>query len=89
MLLEKVNKLGDSLTREQVAKLQKALGGDIFAIFDNALDSKNEEEASERVKLFIDTVKKSPIKMIKARKLLNKEQKSIIIELLENNDEIE
>ena len=83
MTLEKIGELGDSLSREQVVKLKKALGDDIFAMFDNVLDSENEEEAAGCVKKFVDAVKKSPVKLLRARRLLNEEQKSIIIGLLE------
>ena len=83
-MLEKVQELGDSVTREQIKGLKGALGNSLYDLLDHAFDSETEEEAKERVAAFVSSAKKSPLKILKARKLLRPEQKTIVMEFLED-----
>lgn len=81
-MLEKVQQLGDSVTRDQLKDLEKTLGEKLFSLLDHALDSEDEEEAESRVAAFVAEAKKSPIKVLKVRKILTPEQKDIVMELM-------
>lgn len=83
-MLEKVQKLGDSVTRDQINGLKKALGDDLYDLLDLAFDAETEGEAKERVDIFVSAARKSPIRVLKARKILNPEQKKIVMEFLED-----
>ena len=83
-MLEKVQQLGDSVTRDQIKGLKSALGDDLYDLLDHAFDAETEDEAQERVDSFVSAAKKSPLKVLKARKLLQPEQKKIVMEFLED-----
>lgn len=83
-MLEKVQDLGDSVTHEQIKGLKDALGDALYNLLDHAFESETEEEAKERVATFVSSAKSSPIKLIKARKLLTAEQKAVIMGFLED-----
>jgi len=81
-MLEKVQQLGDSVTRDQINGLKDALGNALYDLLDHAFESETEDEAKERVDTFVSAAKKSPVKLLKARKLLKGEQKEIVMEFL-------
>ena len=83
-MLEKIQELGDLVTREQISDLKKALGDDLYGLLDHAFDSETEDDAKDRIGVFVAAVKKSPVKMFKARSVLNDEQKAIIMGFLES-----
>ena len=84
-MLEEIQKLGDSVSTSQIRYLRNMLGDKLFVLLDFAFDAETEEEASERVDAFVSAAKKSPLKMLKARRILNKDQKAIIMEFLEED----
>jgi hypothetical protein len=81
-MLEKVQQLGDSVTREQINKLKGTLGDELYGLLDHAFDSETEDEAKDRVDAFVSSAKKSPLKVLRVRKILSPEQKGIIMEFL-------
>lgn len=83
-MLEKVQDLGDSVTRDQINGLKDALGNALYDLLDHAFESETEEEAKERVAAFVSSAKKSPLKLIKARRLLTVEQKAVVMGFLED-----
>ena len=82
-MLEKVQILGDSVTRDQIKQLRGALGDSLYDLLDFAFESETEEDANERIASFVSEAKGSPLKLLKARKLLTDDQKVIVMEFLE------
>lgn len=82
-MLEKVQTLGDSVTRDQIKKLKDALGDPLYDLLDQAFEAATDEEARERVNLFAAAAKGSPLKILNARRLLTEEQKAIVLGFLE------
>lgn len=81
-MLEKVHELCDSMTISQASELREALGETLYSLLDSAFESETEAEAADRVAAFVSEAKKSPRKLIKARKVLDEDQKNIIIEFV-------
>ncbi len=81
-MLEKVQQLGDSVTRDQINDLKDALGNALYDLLDHAFESETEDEAKERVAAFVSEAKKSPLKLLRARKALHGNQKQIVMEFL-------
>jgi len=81
-MLEKVQQLGDSVTRDQIKKLKDALGNTLYDLLDLAFEAETEDEAKERVSAFVSAAKESPLKILKARRLLDEEQKAIVMGFL-------
>jgi len=83
-MLEKVNELCDSMTIAQASELKEVLGAELYDLLDLAFESDSEDEARSRISDFVSLAKKHPFKLIKARKLLDDNQKNIIIEFMNN-----
>jgi len=81
-MLEKVQQLGDSVTRDQIKKLKGALGNTLYDLLDLAFEAETEDEAEERVGAFVSAAKESPLKILKARRLLDEGQKAIVMGFL-------
>jgi len=83
-MLETVQELGDSVTREQLKSLKDVLGDELFGLLDHAFDSETDEEAKERIAAFVAKAKKksNALRILKARRLLDAEQKKMIMQFL-------
>lgn len=83
-MLEAVQQLGDSVNHKQLKELKETLGEKLFSLLDSAFDAENEEEAVSKVESFVEEAMKSPLKILKARRILDDEQKSLIKKFMEN-----
>jgi len=83
-MLEEVQKLGGSVTLEQIDELRLTLGHHLYGFLKDLLDSKSEDEATKRVEAFVEEAKKSPLKILKARRLLDDDQKALIMKFMES-----
>lgn len=83
-MLEAVQQLGDSVNHKQLKELKETLGEKLFSLLDSAFDAENEEDAVSKVESFVEEAKKSPLKILKARRILDDEQKSLIKKFMEN-----
>jgi len=81
-MLEDIQELGETVTRDQILELTKVLGEDLYGLLDHAFESETEEGAKERSAAFVASAKKSPLKVLRARGILNKEQKKLIMDFL-------
>jgi len=82
-MLEAIQELGDSASHDQLKKLKDILGSDLFGLLDTAFDSTTEEEAKERIDAFVQSAKKNAIRMLKARRVLDDDQKRLIMNFME------
>ena len=82
-MLNKVRYLGESITRDQIKGLKDILGDSLYNMLDLAFEAKTEDEVNDRILSFVSEAKRSPLKIMKARRLLSDEQKSIIMEFLD------
>jgi hypothetical protein len=85
-MLEAVQELGDSVTHEQLKQLRDTLGDELFGLLDAAFDADSEEEAQERVSAFVDMAKKNKLKILKARRILDEEQKKLIMSFMKEEE---
>lgn len=84
-MLEKVKKLSESMTPEQAETLRSTLGGALFDLLEFALESETEDEATERVAAFVAAAKKNLMKVLKARRTLTPEQRTIVMDFLDDD----
>ncbi len=82
-ILQVVNDLRVSLTAEQLRDAKEILGESLFGLFDKAIKSKSEADAAGRIKVFMDAAKEDFVKMLRVRKILNPEQREIILRLMD------
>lgn len=85
-MLEKVQNFGDSLSREQYKKIESALGEKLFGLLETALDSETDEDAQQNVAAFIEGAKRNKLKVLALRQHLSREQREMLLELWEQND---
>jgi hypothetical protein len=85
-MLEAVKELGESVTHGQLKELKEILGEDLFGLLDAAFDAESEEEAQERVAAFVDMAKKNPLKIFKSRRILEEQQKNLIMSFMEEEE---
>lgn len=83
-MLKAVQELGDSVSHAQIKELRLVLGDDLYSLLDYAFDSDSEEEANERVAAFVSSAKDNKIKLLKARRILDKDQKELIMKFMEH-----
>ena len=83
-MLKAVQELGDSVSHAQIKELRSALGDGLYSLLDSAFDSDTEEEAKERVAAFVSSAKENKIKLLKARRILDKDQKELIMKFKEH-----
>ncbi len=86
-MLDKIRKLNDSLNDEQFATVSDVIGPDIYELFIKTLKSKNEEDAKVQMKKLSASLSKHPMAAFKLYNKLNSEQKGIILELMEDENE--
>jgi hypothetical protein len=84
-MLETIQKLESMITQEQRQKLEGILK-DTYPIFSEVLRSENEAEAKERVEKFTQALKRAPLKALKLNRLLTKEQRSIVFDLMPDDE---
>ena len=84
-MLKAVQELGDSVSPAQIKELRSILGDDLFSLLDCAFDSETEEEAKERVDAFVSSAKDNAVKMLRARRVLDKDQKDLIMKFMGEN----
>ena len=82
-MLNDVKKLEESMTLDQTKRLKEALGDDLYKLLDIIFDSDSEEEVKAKIGNFVSAAKTKPFKIVKARKVLNEDQKEIIMKFLE------
>ncbi len=85
-MLEEVQELGDSVTRDQIHGLKDVLGNALYDLLDYAFESETEDEAKERVGVFVSAAKTSPLKLFEARKILSKNQMEIVMGFLGDDE---
>jgi len=85
-MLEAVQELGDSVTHGQLKDLKEILGEDLYALLDSAFDAETEEEATSRVSAFVEKAKENKLKMLKARRVLDGEQKKLIMSFMKEDE---
>ena len=83
-MLKAVQELGDSVSRAQIKELRSVLGDGLYSLLDSAFDSDTEEEAKERVDAFVSLAKENKMKLLKARRILDKDQKELIMKFMEH-----
>jgi hypothetical protein len=83
-MLEAVQKLGESVTHKQLKELKDTLGEKLFSLLDSAFDAEDEKDAVSKVNSFVEEAKKAPLKILKARRVLDDEQKALIMKFMEN-----
>lgn len=81
-MLKEVEDLNDSISFDQLKDLKEALGADLFSLLEDLLDSSTEEEAESNVQAFVKEAKCNIGKVLKAGKILNKNQKESIFKFL-------
>lgn len=86
-MLEEIHELRDSITAEQRGKIEDKLPTRILHWLDEAMDSKDQEEAEERIVLFTTAMKRRPLKAIALYRIMNKRQKEIVLGLMGDDDE--
>lgn len=84
-MLETIQKLKPTITQEQRQKLEGILK-DVYPIFSEALESNSETEAKERVGKFTEALKRAPLKALKLNRLLTKEQRAIVFDLMPDDE---
>lgn len=82
-MLDDLKFLEESLTGSQISELKSILGNELYTLLDSALDSETEEDAKVRVSEFVNAVKRKPMKIIKARRLLSPEQSEAVMRFLD------
>jgi len=85
-MLDDIKKLGDTISIEQDRALKKDIGEELFKLLDSMLESETEDEARERVDIFISYIKKKPLRILKAKKILNEPQLDIILRFLGDDE---
>lgn len=83
-MLSQLKKLNGSLSEDQRKDLRRVLGDDLYELFANAAESITEDEASQRVEKFAEAAGKSPLKVFKARKILTRSQKDIVLNFIKD-----
>ena len=83
-MLKAVQELGESVTHIQLKELKSTLGEKLYGLLDSAFDAESEEDAKARVDAFVEEAKKSPLKILKARRFLDADQKALIMKFMEN-----
>ena len=85
-MIDEIKKLENSIESNQYQLIRSALGDNLFKILDDAFDAENEDEASAKIKDFAKSLKAEPLKALRLRNILNKEQMKIIMELWRISD---
>lgn len=83
--LKKIKELEDSISGPQLADIKEALGKRLWTSLNSALDSSTEEEAEERIAIFVAMAKRNVIKVMKVRNVLDDRQKDIILYLMDDD----
>lgn len=83
-MLEAVQKLGESVNHKQLKELKETLGDKLYGLLDSAFDAEDEKEAQSRVDAFVAEAKESPLKILKARRVLDDEQKALIMKFMKD-----
>jgi hypothetical protein len=83
-MLKAVQELGESVTHKQLEELKAALGEKLYGLLDSAFDADSEEDAKSKVNAFVEEARQSPLKVLKARRFLDADQKALIMKLMEN-----
>ncbi len=84
MMLDKVHELRDSIDDDQWEIIDRKLGPDIISALRNAFDATTQEEVERHVGVFTKLMKKSPMKAFGLYRALDKDQKAIVMELMED-----
>jgi len=88
-MIEKISRLKSTITQEQMEGL-RAILKDSFNSFESAMEASDEESAISAVENFTAELKRSPFKLLKLNRLLTREQRSMVIDLIpEDEDEDE
>lgn len=82
-MLEDIKALDKSIDGEKILKLRSILGDDLYLLFDLIFDAETEDDARTRIADFVTAIKKSPLKIVKARRALDKTQTKIIMKFLD------
>jgi hypothetical protein len=82
-VLEDIQKLRDSLSDDQRMIVDHKVGKAIAVLLDTALSSETEEEAAARVAALTRYLRKSPLAAFKMYRALDKDQKAIVMKLME------
>jgi len=85
-MLDAVQELGESVSQSQIKDMKNILGEDLYSLLDEVFDSETEEDAKLRIDAFVAEAKKSPLKIMKARRVLDSDQKKLIMKFLEEGD---
>lgn len=80
-MLDKLQRLKESITFKQAKILRDTLGEELSDVFFDALDSEEEDEAIDGIKEFGAALRKKPFKALKLSMELTKSQKELIEEL--------
>ena len=83
-MLEAIQELGDSVSHSQIRDLKSTLGDELYGLLDSAFDAETEVEAKKRIDAFVSAAKENKLRMLKARRILDKEQKSLIMKFLKD-----
>lgn len=85
---ETIKKLEASITQEQLEKLKGILKED-YELFTAALASSDDATAKSSVEGFAAALRKRPLRAIKLNRMLTKEQKSLVWDLMPDDDDEE
>jgi len=83
-MLQILKELHKSITIEQRKEIDPILGDDLSRLLDLLLQTDTEEDAENRLREFKSLAKKSPVKVFKMRRKLTAHQKSLIMQLVED-----
>jgi DNA-directed RNA polymerase subunit F len=87
-MLEKIKRLKLTITPDQSEGLRVILK-DTYATFDNAVNATETDEARKAVESLTSQLKASPMKLIRLNRMLTREQRSIIMDLIPDDEDDE
>lgn len=81
-----IKKLESLITQDQLNSIKAVLKED-YTLLESALSSSSDEEARSAVEAFAAALSKRPLRALKLNRLLTKEQKSIVMGLIPDDDD--